>query len=591
MRTQDSACSRLRWLAVAVLAVHLSGCREAGIPSTDNSSPALSSPRAPGSFRDISSSAGIAFQHDYGGAGKFLFVETTPGGCAFLDYDQDGKLDLFLVQSGPVPGTPSTTQRPHCSLYRSVGTAESPRFEDVSKGSGLGQDFGYVQGAAVADYDNDGYPDLFLTAYGGNHLLHNNRQGSFTDVTRSSGLDDLDEGARWAASAAWGDFDNDGKLDLYVCHYCRWSVKTDLHCVNRNGARAYCTPTQYEPDSGRLYRNEGTGRFRDVTAAAGLKKKGRGLGAIWLDYDSDGRQDLYVANDLNPNFLFHNDGNGQFTEVGLEAGAAVSDRGETLSGMGVAAGDVNADGREDLYVTNFSAQTNSLYLGEESGFRYATTHAGLAGPTHARLGWGTGFFDFDLDGHPDIVIGNGHVNPDVDQTGLGTTYAEPKGLFRNKGDGTFEDALTRAGDMNNARVTRGLALGDINNDGRPDVLANNHGERAELFLNVDANRNHWLAVRLVGTVSNRDGIGARVRVSAKSRVMTSVCRRSSSYCSSNDPTLLFGLADSAAIDAIEIRWPSGRIERHVSLAGAAIAADQRLVAEEGKGLGIATPAQ
>ncbi len=583
--------------------VFLAGCHPT--PATPKTGPATKpgGQAVLGPFRDIGEQAGLRFRHDPGAAGQFRFVETTAGGCAFLDYDRDGKLDFFLVQSGPVPGTSAPGKRPLCALYHNEGTATAPRFRDVAAEAGLDQDFGYVQGVAVADYDNDGDPDLYLTAYGGNHLLRNEAgvrrkaQGVsspperdsrltphasrlFRDVTAQAGVGDADQGPRWATSAAWGDYDADGRLDLYVCHYCRWTPQTDVPCVNRAGQRTYCTPTQYEPDVGRLYRNRGNGRFQDVTHAARLDSvRGRGLGALWLDYNGDRRLDLYVANDLNPNLLFRNRGNGVFEESGLTTGVAYGSDGQALSGMGIAAADYDGDGREDLYVTNFSGQTNSLFrsAGQEE-FRYSTQSAGLAGPTYPFLAFGVSFLDYDNDGNPDLVLGNGHVNPDIDQMGIGVTYAEPKGLFHNRGDGTFEDRSASSGDMLHPRVTRGLAAGDFNNDGRPDVLVNNLAGPAELFQNVDAAPGHFITLRLVGVRSNRDGIGAQARVTAGGRTRLAVSRASCSYLSSQDPRLHIGLGAVGRVDRLEVLWPSGQRDVYRN-----VPADHGYVVTEGKG--------
>jgi enediyne biosynthesis protein E4 len=584
MPTPASQLARARLSAVLIaLPLWLAGC-----PSSNSKAPvaaAQPSSARDGLFRDVAHQAGIRFAHDPGLTGEFRFVETTPGGCAFLDYDQDGRLDLFLIQSGPAPGSPPGRPRPACALYRNVGAKGYPRFKDVTADAGLAMDFGYAQGVAAADYDNNGTTDLYITAYGGNHLLQNDGHGRFVDVTAQSGVGDRDQGPRWATSAAWADYDGDGLLDLYVCHYCKWSVSADLKCVNRLGERTYCHPTQYPADTGRLYKNVGAGRFRDATHESGVDAvAGRGLGCVWLDYDGDGRPDLYVANDLSPNLLFRNTGGGTFKEVGLEAGAAVASDGQALSGMGIAVGDYDRDGHEDLYVTNFSGQTNSLFRNAGSGqFLHSTHAAGLAEPTHAFLAWGVAFLDYDLDGFPDIVTGNGHVNPDIDRTGIGVTYREPKGLFRNRRDGTFEETSARGGSLLEPVVCRGLAVGDVDNDGRPDILANNLGGPAQLLLNVAPAQGHFLTLRLVGTRSNRDAVGARIRILAGGREQIGYCRRNSSYASSSDPRLSFGLGAVTSVDRIEVLWPSGRKDLITEVEGRhPIPLDSFLALTEGK---------
>jgi hypothetical protein len=551
--------------------------------------PPTSASVAPGLFRNIAAGAGIDFKHDAGLTGQFKFIETTPGGCALMDYDQDGRLDALLAQSGPIPGATPSVPRPTCKLYRNETEGGEVRFRDVSAEAGLERDFGYLQGVAAADYNNDGYPDLYLTAYGGNRLLKSVPGASagsrrFLDVTAEAGVGDADRGPRWATSAAWGDYDNDGWLDLYVCHYVLWTPQTDHVCVNRAGQRAYCTPTQYEPDVGRLYRNLGNGRFQDVSVQTGIQaKRGRGLGAVWLDYDQDGRLDIYVANDLNPNLLFHNRG-GRFEEMGVEAGAAYGEDGEANSGMGIAVGDYNGDGREDLYVTNFSGQTNSLFRSEGSSlFTHSTRAAGLAAPTYHLLAWGVAFCDLDRDGWQDLFVGNGHVNPDIEQMNIGVRYEQPKGVYRNRGNGTFEDISMQAGDATRSTVTRGLAVGDVNNDGKLDFLACNLDRPAELLLNASPDTHRFLTLRLVGEKSNRDGFGARVRVTAGGRTQTAVCRASHSYCASSDPRLHFGLGTTEKVDSIEIRWPGGATETIRLIEGKPILTNAFLIITEGKG--------
>jgi hypothetical protein len=422
-------------------------------------------------------------------------------------------------------------------------------------------DLNYAQGVAVGDYDNDGWDDVYITAYGGNRLFRNRGGGRFEDVTAAAGVADNHDGAHWATSAAFGDYDNDGFLDLYVCHYCEWSPAKDAQCVDRYGERIYCDPTIYRGDGGRLYHNHRNGTFTDVTAASGMAKfRARGLGVVWLDYDEDGRQDLYIANDMDANFLYHNEGDGTFRDEALVAGVAYGASGKPLSGMGIAVGDYDNNGREDLYVTNFSGQTNSLYRNDGGGmFTHVTENAGLAAPTWHSLGFGVAFLDYNRDGFLDIVVGNGHVNDKINQASVGVTYAQPKGLFRNRGDGTFADAAADRGDMSHPRVTRGLAVGDYDNDGRIDVLACNQNDRAELFHNESRDDNRWISLRLVGTRSNRSGYGTKVRVTGGDRKRFAECRSGASYVSASDARVYFGLGKTERVD-VALVWLSGRRE-------------------------------
>jgi len=553
---------------LAVSALLSAGCRK-----SQTNTP-LRSPS--GIFRNRTTEAGIGFRHSNGETGRYLFVETTPGGCALLDYDNDGWLDLLFVQSGSPPGSRESTPG-RCVLYHNEGKG---RFREVTAGSGLEVDLGYGHGIATGDYDNDGLIDLYVTAYGGNKLFHNLGHGQFEDVTDRSGVSDREGGPHWSTSAVFGDFDNDGLLDLFVCHYCVWSPKSDAVCLDRSGERIYCEPTLYEQEASRLYRNEGKGIFRDITRQAGLAGlHGRALGAAWLDYDGDGWQDLYVANDMSANFLFQNKGNGAFREVALNSGVAYSGSGKALSGMGIGVGDYDNDGREDLYVTNFSGQTNSLYHNDGGGmFTYATESAGLSGPTWHYLGFGTAFFDYNRDGLLDLIVGNGHVNKKIEQATVGVTYAQPKGLYRNLGKGQFAEEVTARGDMNQRRVSRGLAIGDYDNDGRIDVLACNQNDRAELFRNDSRDSHHWISLRLIGTRSNRSGFGARVTVEAAGKRYFAECRSGFSYLSASDPRVFFGLGTEGRPVAVTIEWPGRARER---LSGLTV--DRFYVCTEGQG--------
>lgn len=520
---------------------------------------------ASGVFRDVTERAGITFRHSNGARGQYLFIETTSGGCAFFDSDNDGWLDALLLDGKPLNGKGSGFRvqgsAPQSSTLKLYRNNRNGTFTDVTRGSGLEVALHYAQGIAVGDFDNDGWEDLYATAYGGNRLFRNRGNGRFEDVTDRAGVADNQDGAHWATSAAFGDGDNDGFLDLYVCHYCEWSPATDARCVDRYGERIYCDPTIYRGDVGRLYRNNRNGTFTDVTAAAGVAKfRARGLGVVWLDYDQDGREDLYIANDMDANFLYHNEGNGTFREVGLVAGVAYGASGKPLSGMGIAVGDYDHNGYEDLYVTNFSGQTNSLYRNDGGGlFTHVTENAGLSAPTWHYLGFGVAFLDYNRDGWLDLVVGNGHVNDKIEHASVGVTYAEPKGLFRNRGDGTFEDAAADKGDLRTPRVTRGLAIGDYDNDGRVDILACNQNDRAELFHNESRDDHRWISLRLVGTRSNRSGYGTKVEVSAGRQKQFAECRSGMSYLAASDARVYFGLGKSRQVD-VTLHWLSGQRE-------------------------------
>jgi hypothetical protein len=511
-------------------------------------------------FTDVVQQAGIAFRHDNGERGQFYFVETTGSGCALFDYDNDGWLDLLLLQAGPVPGTAQRApwdrqKQPRNRLYRNRGDGT---FADVTEGSGL-ENTGYSQGVAVGDYDNDGYDDLYITAYGGNTLFHNEKgTGKFKDVTQTAGVRDTERGARWATSAAFGDYDRDGFLDLYVCHYALWSPAANKKCHNVAGKQDYCSPEVYDPDVDVLYRNNRNGTFTNVTQIAGIsQQRGRGLGVAWLDFNGDGWEDLYVANDLNPNILWRNNRNGTFTNVAVTAGCAYSDLGTPLSGMGIGVSDYDNDGREDLFVTNFSGQPNSLYHNDgNERFTDVSYRSGLAEPHLRFLAFGCEFFDYDADGWRDVIVANGHVLTRIAETVEGVTYKERKQLFRNTGKGTFEEVTRHLGGLHRPTVSRGLAVGDYDNDGWLDVLVLNQNDAPQLLRN-NGHDNQWIAFKLVGVKSNRSGAHAKVAVRYGGRQQFSEVRSGSSFCSHSDRRVYFGLGKATQVDEVTIRWLSG----------------------------------
>jgi enediyne biosynthesis protein E4 len=567
-------------LLVAAIAPAVCGCapRPAGPPPPPRSGTSVTAP--PGLFENATEKAGITFRHTNGDTPQYKFIETFGGGCAFFDYDNDGFLDLVFVNSGNLGADPKTAP-PNLTIYRNRGDAS---FEDVTKGSGLDVYVGYGQGVAVGDFDNDGKSDLFVAAYGGCRLFRNVTGGgaatSFVDVTAQAGVAGTERGPRWASGAAFGDYDNDGLLDLYVARYAVWAPETDKKCPRPDGSPGYCVPTVYDGDAGALYRNLGNGKFQDVSKRSGIERiRGRSLAVAWIDYDDDGKPDLYVANDLDPNHLIRNNGDGTFTDVAAIAGAAMGIDGQAMSGMGIAAGDYDRSGRESLFVTNLNGEVFSLFRNEGRGqFTYASHAAGLREATIGHSAWGTAFFDFDRDGWPDLVTANGNVDPNVASDLPGVTYEEPKSLFRNQGDGRFEDVTSRSGALNMPRASRGLAIGDYDNDGRLDIACVNRNERADLFRNVSPDAGRWISLKLVGTKSNRDGSGAKVRLTSGAAMQYQECRLGSSYAGSSDKRLFFGLGASTKADRVEIRWPSGQRQTVVDLA-----AGKTWVVTEGKG--------
>lgn len=517
--------------------------------------------RSRNAFRDVTEAAGISFTYDNDASPAHRFVETTGGGCAFFDFDNDGLLDIFAVQGGPAPGS-AAKARPTCVLYRNLGNG---RFQDVTRQAGLDVDMGYGQGVAVADYDNDGWQDLLVTSYGALHLFHNDH-GHFREVTKEAGLQESGD-PHWYTSAAWADYDGDGYLDLAVCRYTSWFVDMDHPCFDGQGRRMYCVPTQYAEDESVLFHNEAGKRFVNVSKKAGFKAtSGRALGALWMDLDGDGKPDLFLAHDLAANTFMHNLGGGRFVNVAAQAGVAVGPEGQPLSGMGVAAADFRGKGREDLFVVNFSRQPRSYYLNNGKGvFEWGGPWAGVGESTQPFLAFPAESLDYDRDGHPDLVIGNGHINEILEEPQEGVSYRERQQLLHNLGDGRFEEDRSAAGDLDIPTVTRGLAVGDYDNDGAPDVLLVGPRQPLKLFRNEIHPERHWIGFRLEGTKSNRDGVGAQVWVGDSGKLQLRVVRSGSSYCSHSDIRPLFGLGDVAADVKVEVVWPTGKRRNYGSL--------------------------
>ncbi len=573
---------RLVLLGSALLAALLPGCRsKLHAPPAD---PAADSRADAALFSDVAGRAGIHFVHTNGAVGKFYYIEITPAGCAFVDYDGDGFPDILLIQSGPSGPLAPGQARPHCALYHNNGDGT---FTDVTAGSGLDKDLGYAQGVAVGDYDNDGYDDLFITSYPHNFLFHNERgSGRFTDVTHKMGLD-KPHSTGYATSAAFGDYDNDGRLDLCVCYYAPWTPSRDKPCQSPQGSRDYCSPQIYDPDTPQLWHNDG-GRFTDVTHRAGLDRaKGRGLAVAFLDDSGSGRQDIFIANDITPNMLWRNNGDGTFINVATRAGVAYAEGGQSMAGMGIGLADYDHSGRESLFLTNFSGQPKTLFRNIGRGlFEDVSTVSGLSLPQMDFLSFGCEFLDYDADGWPDLIVANGHVQVHIAEMSAATTYAERKQLFHNGGHGTFQEVTDPAalGDLALPTVARGLAVGDYDNDGRLDVLVNNQNGPAQLFHNQDSSPNHWVSFKTVGVRSNRDGCGARFTLVAGGVRQIGTVRAGSSYLSHSDGRVYFGLGAASRIAQVSVRWPSGARDEIRGLA-----ADAVYVVTEGRGVTARQP--
>ncbi len=529
-------------------------------------------------FQDVTAKAGIHFVHNNGAFGKKFLPETVGPGVAFLDYDNDGWPDIFLVNGTDWPGHGQKHTTPKLYHNNHDGT-----FTDVTHKAGLDVEM-YGIGVAVGDYDNDGYDDLFVTAYGQSHLFHNNGNGTFTDVTQKAGLGGVKE---FSTSAAWVDYDKDGKLDLVVGNYVQWSPETDLYCTMDGKSKSYCTPESYKGTSVRLWHNNGNGTFSDVTQKAGLgEPTSKTLGVAVLDYDNDGWPDLLFSNDTQPNKLYHNNANGTFTEKAVVAGVAFSEDGVARAGMGVDTADYDRSGNTSLLISNFSNQMLSLYHNEGKGlFVDEAPRSEVGRASLLTLGFGCFFFDYDLDGWPDILVANGHIDPDIQKVQVNVKFAEPPHLFRNLGKGKFAEVTKSAGpEFAAARVGRSAAYADVFNDGRLDVLLSTNGGAVHLFRNVAAGAskekpNHSVRFKLIGTKSNRDGIGAVVRVTSSDGTQTQMLKSGSSYLAANELVLTFGLGQLTKGDAVEIRWPNGQVDKLSN-----VNAGQTVVVTEGKGV-------
>ena len=523
-------------------------------------------------FRDITAQASIHFTHNNAAFGKKWLPETLGAGAAFIDYDNDGYPDILLVNGEDWPGHAKT--RSTLKLYHNNPDGT---FTDVTQRAGLAVSM-FGMGVAVGDYDNDGYDDLFITALGQSRLFHNNGNGTFTDVTKSAGLWGPNE---LSTSAAWVDYDRDGKLDLMVANYVQWSPQTDIYCTLDGAHKSYCTPESYKGASARVWHNLGGGKFEDATAKSGLfDSTSKSLGVAILDYNNDGWPDILLANDTQPNKLYLNKQNGTFEEKAVAAGVAFSEDGVARAGMGVDAADYDRSGRPSLIITNFANQMLSLYHNEGNGlFVDEAPRSEVGRNTLVTLGFGCFFFDYDNDGWPDIFVADGHIENEIERVQKRVSYAEPPHLFRNLGSGKFQEVTAQMGAaFSSPKVARGAAYADIDNDGALDMLITTNGGRAWLFHN-EGSTNHSLRLKLVGTKSNRDGIGAVVRLTSSGEKQWQMLRSGSSYLSQSELVLTFGLGNATKADAIEIQWPSGQVDK---LSG--ISADQTIIVQEGKGV-------
>jgi enediyne biosynthesis protein E4 len=574
------------WLAACVKNPPASNSNEAAQPPETQAqaqapSPTAEAPRPSGpiEFTDVTAQAGIRFKHTSGAAGKKYLPETLGAGCAFLDYDSDGWQDVLFVNSANWPEQKG--QKSYPALYHNN---QDGTFTNVTAQAGLAVEM-YGLGVAVGDYDADGQPDIYFTCVGPNRLFRNLGGGRFADVSAKAGVDD----PSMSTSAAWFDYDRDGRLDLFVCNYVEWSPDKDQFCTLDGKNKSYCTPQSYKGQSSTLYHNRGNGTFENVTERAGLHDPtGKALGVALLDYDNNGLPDLFVACDTEPNKLYKNNGNGTFTDEGVAAGVAFSEAGTPRAGMGVDAGDYDASGRQSIIIGNFTNESMALYRNEGTGlFTDEAQASGIGRMSAQSLTFACFFFDYDLDGLPDIFAANGHVSDDISVVQPQVKYAQLPHLFRNRGKRKFEEVTARLGRaLQRAMVGRGAAYGDFDNDGDLDLLLTTNNGPARLLRNDNGNQNDLLRIRLVGTRSNRDAIGARVTVqTGGSLKLWQMVKTGSSYCSQSELPLTFGLGRAEDKPCtIEITWPSGQVDKIPE-----VKPNQAFTIQEGKGITSAAP--
>jgi hypothetical protein len=498
-------------------------------------------------FRNVAESAGLRFVHEFSPTPEKYYVESAPGGVAVFDYNGDGRTDIFFTNGAHTPSLEKTDDKYANRLYRNDGNM---KFTDVTETAGV-RGAGYAMGAAAADYDNDGHVDLFVAGVRRHQLLRNNGDGRFEDVTATAGI----ASGEWAAAGGWFDFDKDGRLDLMVINYVQWSPEANRYCGDQaRGVRIYCHPRFFQGLPNRLYRNRGDGTFEDVSSRAGLLPHvGKGMSVAFADYDRDGHMDAFVTNDTVPNFLFRNKGDGTFVESALLAGVSVPESGRPVSGMGTDFQDYDNDGWEDIVLTALTGETFPLFRNDgRGGFTETTQASGLARFTAKRSGWCTVMADLDNDGTRDIFTANSHANDRIAES-EGSGWKQPNSIFLNEGKGLFRDATAEAGMASAIATHRGCAIADFNADGRLDIVVLVLGEPAELWQNQSALNNHWLTVRLRGSKSNRDGIGARVILNDQVATMTT----SVGYASSSHAGVHFGLGAATEVPRLEVQWPSG----------------------------------
>ena len=545
-----SSPDSIRWRAPAIALLVLPGVFLASAPAVQ--------------FTDVTQAAGISFEHRNSATPDKYLLETMGGGVALLDYDNDGRLDLFFTNGAKLEESMTGGKSPDKTnpafwnrLYRQIS---SGTFEDVTTKAGVSAaaQNQYGMGTAAGDYDNDGFIDLYVTSYGRNTLYRNMGDGTFTDVTERAGV----WAGGWSASAGFFDYDNDGRLDLFVTRYLDWGFQKNRYCGEKPpGFRAYCHPDNFDPIGNILFHNDGDGRFTDVSAKSGIAAvPGKGLGVSFADYDADGFTDVYVANDSVQSFLFHNNGNGTFDEVGLAAGVGFTEEGKAFAGMGVDFSDYDNDGRPDIFVTDLSNERYRLFRHNGDGsFRDVTNTTGVGGISLPYSGWSIRFFDFDNDGWKDIFVAQGHVMDTIEKTAPNLRYLQPPLLLRNE-SGRFV-RVDAGAPFQGEWAGRGAASGDIDNDGDVDLVVSNVGQKPILLRNDGGNERSWLEIRAIGTTSNRDGIGARVRVvSASGVTQYFTITTAAGYLSASDKRLLVGLNGDATAKLVEIRWPSGTVQ-------------------------------